>query len=479
MVCRSAALHRDGTGAEVRKDRQMDRCDKVTLERLVKYPGDYGIFYGTGSLQNVLQFVDDHPNVVDGVRELALTESQRCIGEATNKYSQRGTLEYRIAHQLQKVHSELAWTELDLLLEVESASWNKKRYMLLARELCCLAGMHEYWWERWPDAQGPSNRPAAEQICELSRMMFESWKSLQAYVERCGIRWKADIASKLNEDARIVEESVGCSEKSIYRDHGDGAWLIKYEVESILNPVLTSLFSRLSGCPGGDLCPVFLDYDRRAGQPCSVQRYLTATPIRYFDHYTKERYSTLIAGSRLRATQLVCQAVQEWLLGNTDGDQVIVDSGGNLIFIDQDRSFFYGGVSEVTASNVHVTSVTGNKGIAVEQHGEVRGIRTALLEATMEVPGVAEDLAAYLGRVETLPEAIYEGLIRNASYHANQLRSLFCIDITDSGAVASARALEAWIQQLLSRKRGIHQSIAQQVSIALRTPNLLAARTRN
>ena len=39
-----------------------------------------------------------------------------------------------------------------------------------------------------------------------------------------------------------------------------------------------------------------------------------------------------------------------------------------------------------------------------------------------------------------MPDAIYEGLVRNASYCANQLCSLFYVDTSDSSAMESLKA---------------------------------------
>jgi hypothetical protein len=453
---------------EIMSNRWIESPDTVTLEPLVENPYDYGIFYGRQSLRNVLQFVRDHPVDVADARESALRKIHRCIARASNAYSHPIRLEYRIARQLQTVHRELTWAELDRRLKVRSRLWNKKRYTLLARELCVLATMHEYWWQRWPDASRPANSPASEKIRTLSRSMAASWRSVRDYLELLGISWKIDVASRLTGGGRIVEELRGQSKKAVYRDHGGVAWLIKYDEESILNPVLASIFARLTGCPGGDLCPVFLDYDRTSSQACSVQPYLKAERIRRFPWCSRQDYSALIGGSRLRASQALCQAVQEWLLGNSDGYQAIVDSHGNIILIDQDRSFFRGQRRRTDrSSRVRVT--TSNTANGVDEQDDASAIRRQLIQATMAVPGVAEDLAEYISRVEAMPDAIYEGLARNASYCANQLCSLFYVDISDSSATESLTVMERWIERLTARKRSLRKSIAQRLREVLRT----------
>jgi hypothetical protein len=450
-------------------NRWIECHDTVTLERLVENPYDYGMFYGCRSLRNVLRFVRDHPAAVAGARESALRKIQRCIAAAGSACSHPVRLEYRIARQLQTVHRELAWAELDRRLEVRSRLWNRKRYTLLARELCVLATLHEYWWQRWPNAAGPANTPAGEKIRTLSRAMAAGWRSVRDYLELLGISWKIDIVSRLTESGRIVEGLRGESKKALHPDHHGGAWLIKYDDESILNPVLATIFSKLTGCPGADLCPVFLDYDPRSGQACSVQPYLKAERIRRFAWCSRNDYSALFGGNRLRASQALCQAVQEWLLGNSDGYQVIMDSLGNLIFIDQDRSFFHGGQPSTTDRNPRTGSSTSYAADGVDHQDDASGIRTPLIQATMAIPGVAEDLAEYISRVEAMPDAIYEGLARNASYRGNELCSIFHVDTSDPSALAFVSSLERWIELLLDRKRSVRKSIAERLRQVLGT----------
>ncbi len=456
-------------GDGIMSNRWIECRDAVTIERLVEDPYDYGIFYGCRSLRNVLHFVRDHPATVAGARESALRKIHRCIAPARNAYSHPVRLEYRIARQLQTVHRELAWVELDRRLKVRSRLWNIKRYTLLARELCVLATMHEYWWRRWPDAAGPANTSVGEKIRELSRTMAAGWRSVSDYLELRGISWKIDVASRLTKSGRIVEGLPGESKKTLYRDDRGSAWLIKYDDESVLNPVLASIFSRLNGCPGGDLCPVLLDYDPRSGQPCSVQPYLEAERIRRFERYSRQEYSRLIGASRLRASQALCQAVQEWLLGNSDGYQAILDSDGNIVFIDQDRCFFPGTLADRRDNDISVCPATSRIAKPVDYLDDASEIRTHLIEASMEIPGVAEDLAMYISRVEIMPEPIFEGLVRNASSCGSELCSLFYLDTSNSGALAFVSALERWIEILLARKRSVRKIIAKRLRQVLRT----------
>jgi hypothetical protein len=50
-----------------------------------------------------------------------------------------------------------------------------------------------------------------------------------------------------------------------------------------MNAVLASIFARLSGCPGTEICSSFLDYDPRNMRPCSVQPSIKAHPVPQFD----------------------------------------------------------------------------------------------------------------------------------------------------------------------------------------------------
>src|SRR6516165_862682 len=179
--------------------------NRATLEPLVENPYRYGIFYGCHALREVLQFVRDHPETLDGAGDSASRKIQRCMGRARNARSHRVRLEYRIARQLQKVHRELIWAELDRRLKVASCLWNRKRYAFLGRELSILANMHEHWRRRWPDSAGPATTPAGEKIRVLSRAMAAGWRLVRDHLESLGISWKTDVVSRLAESERVVE----------------------------------------------------------------------------------------------------------------------------------------------------------------------------------------------------------------------------------------------------------------------------------
>jgi hypothetical protein len=86
-----------------------------------------------------------------------------------------------------------------------------------------------------------------------------------------------------------------------------------------------------------------------------------------------------------------------------------------------------------------------------------------LIEATASIPGVLDDLSAFIVRVEAVPAAAYEGLVRNASFREEQLCSLFYLDVMDARALGSVRALERWIDHLLARKARVRGALARRL----------------
>jgi hypothetical protein len=431
--------------------------DLDSWERLIDSPEDYGIYYGRDSLPNVLAFRLAYPESVYGAKESAHRKIERAMATARHSSSQSKRLRSRIAQQWQTIHRDLAWAELDRRLGVDCRFWNRERYAVLARELFILATMYHYWWERWPAASPPST-PAGEKLRGLAHAMGNSWNLISDYLDSHRITWKIDLASDLTENAHRVGDVRGRSWKALYRDRDGITWLVKYDAESILNPVFASIFARLTYCPGADLCPVFLDYDRRSAQPCSVQRYLPAERIRRFEWCSKDDYRVLFEGKRRRALQALCQAIQEWLLGNKDGNQVIMDLQGNLIFVDQDRSFFLGDRSSSADGKL-----SAGKAKAVVRPVFASRLRKPLLEASLPIAGVMEDLLRYIARVEAVPDAICEGLARNASYRVDELFSLVQIDVSRGGPARSMSALENWVKKLLARKRSVRQVLAHRL----------------
>jgi hypothetical protein len=156
-----------------------------------------------------------------------------------------------------------------------------------------------------------------------------------------------------------------------------------------------------------------------------------------------------------------------------------MDAHGNLIFIDQDRSFFHGGQPSTTKRNSRARSTTSYTANGVDHQDGASGIRTPLIQATMAIRGVAEDLAEYISRVEAMPDAIYEGLARNASYRGNELCSIFHVDTSDPSALAFVSSLERWIERLLDRKRSVRESIVKRLRQVLGTETCHSLESRD
>jgi hypothetical protein len=210
----------------------------------------------------------------------------------------------------------------------------------------------------------------------------------------------------------------------------------------------------LSGCPAAEICPSFLDYDPRRRQPCSVQPYVRARPITRFDRLWTGKLVSLIGGDRRRASQMLCQVVAQWILENIDANQAVIDGFGNCVLIDHDRSFFI---------NEHRATTDWRAAWDARKQAGPSTVPADLIEATAQIPGVLEDLAAFIARVEAIPADVYEGLVRNASFREEQLCSLFYLDAMAPYALGSVKALERWIAHLLARKATVRTALARRL----------------
>ena len=282
---------------------------------------------------------------------------------------------------------------------------------------------------------GPyASSAAAARLAQLWQLKQRGWKVLQDHLDRSGLDWRAGIAAHLEESDQTPR--AGRTRKTVCRDQDGNTWMIKYDQEGVVNPVLASIFTRLSGCPGAEICPSFLDYDPRRRQPCSVQPYVSARPVTRFDRLWTGRLVSLIDGDRRRASQMLCQAVAQWILENIDGNQNIIDEFGNCVLIDHDRSFFI---------DDHRVTTDWRAAWDARKKADASTVPAELIEATAQIPGVLEDLAAFVARVDAIPADVYEGLVRNASFREDQLCSLFYLDAMGSYALCSVKALERWI----------------------------------
>jgi len=425
------------------------------LRALVRRPADYGLDHRHEALTDVVEFAVRNPSCLEGAEASADRKIRRCLQNARHGKSELEPIERRIRRQLRAVKEALAWVELDHQLGVKGRVWNADRYAQLVKDLHVLAALWRYRRRRFPRARAYASGAAAARLSQLWQLKQRGWSALLRHLDRSSLDWRVGIAAQLNRLHPRLRAASGGSLKALRRDQDGNAWMVKYNPESIVNPVLASLFARLSGCPGAEICPSFLDYDPRRRKPCSVQPYVSAQPVARFDRLSTGRLVSLIGGDRRRASQLLCQAVAQWILENIDGNQVIVDGFGNCILIDQDRSFFI---------DDHRVTTQWRTAWAARTQAEVSTVPAELIEATAQIPGVLEDLAAFVARVEAIPADAYEGLVRSASFREEQLCSLFYLDAMGPHALASVKALERWIAHLLGRKATVRAALAQRLT---------------
>jgi hypothetical protein len=426
----------------------------MLLRKVVRRPLDYGLDYRHPCLTSVLEFATRNPRCVRDSEASARQKIERCLEGSRSRPSGPPPIEHQIRRQLLEVKQDLAWTELDHLLGIDSRYWNDDRYARLAKSLCVLAVLWRNQRQRFPQAQAYASSAAAVRLAELWQLRQRGWKALQDHLNRSGLDWRAGITANLQETNLSFRGALERIDKTVCRDQDGNTWMIKYEPEGLMNPVLASIFTRLSGCPGAEVCPSFLDYDQRAKRPCSVQPYISARSLPRRITYASHRLSRLIDGDRRRASQILCQAVAQWILENIDGHQMIMDEFGNCVWVDQDRSFF--------VDDRHVTT---NWRAAWEARSKaaISGVSAELIKATAQIPGVLQDLAAFVARVETIPVAAFEGLVRNASFREDQLCSLFYLDPMGSHALGSIQGLERWIAHLLARKATVRRALARRL----------------
>jgi len=311
----------------------------MLLREVVRRPLDYGLDHCHACLTSVLEFSTRNPRCVRDSEASARRKIERCLEGSRSRPSDPRPIERRIRRQLLEVKQDLAWTELDHLLGIDSRYWNDDRYARLAKSLCVLGVLWRYRRQRFPQAPAYASSAAAARLAELWQLQQRGWKALQDHLNRSGLDWRAGITAHLEETNPSFRGALEGTDNTVCRDQDGNTWMIKYEPEGLMNPVLASIFTRLSGCPGAEICPSFLDYDRRAKRPCSVQPHISARPLPRITH-TSHRLSRLIDGDRRRASQILCQAVVQWILENIDGHQIIMDEFGNCVWVDQDRSFF-------------------------------------------------------------------------------------------------------------------------------------------
>jgi hypothetical protein len=438
-----------------------DSADGLMLLRgVVTRPIEYGFDHRHGSLRNVLDFTNRHPKCVRDGEASASRKIKRCLESSRARRSRAERIRHQIRRQLLQAKEGLAWTDLDHELRVKSRFWNVGRYARLAKCLCVLAVLWHYRRQRFPQPSLYSSNATKARLVRLWQLKQRGWKAVQDHLSRSGLDWQAGVAAHLDEPSEQRHPRKGSTLKTVRRDQDGNTWTVKYNQESIMNPVLASIFARLSGCPGAEICPSFLDYDPRKKQACSVQPYVGAGPVPRFDSLSKDELVIFIGGSRRRASQTLCQAVTKWVFANIDRNQIVTDGYGNCIWIDQDRSFFI---------DDHLATTDWQVALDARNKADVSVLRAELIEGTAGIPGVLEDLAAFVARVEAIPTHVYEGLIRNVSFREEQLCSLFYLDTMDFCALSSVEALERWIAHLQARKLTVRAALARRLREVLGT----------
>jgi len=436
-------------------------ADGLALLRAVaKRPREYGLEYPHRSLKNILEFAIGYPDCLENGGANAKRELKRCQGESPHQRSESARIKHRIERELLLAKEALAWTELDHRLGVKNCFWNVGRYSRLVTRLCVLAVLWRYWHEHFPHALPYSSNAAVARVRRLWQLRERGWIAVQNHLSGCGIDWRANVAVHLNTKAGPSFSTARGIQKAVRQDGDGNLWMIKYRPEFLMNAVLASIFARLSGCPGTEICPFFLDYDPGKAQPCSVQPYIRAQPVLQFGALSRHDLNQLIAGRRRCASQILCQAVMRWIVVN-NGTLAITDRAGNCIPVDQERSFL---IDHQRATPEWPAAWDGKKrnvGLSI--------VRADLIKATARIPGVLDDLAAFVARVEAIPRTVYAGLVWNASFREEQLCSLFYLNTIDSGALESVKVLERWTTHLLDRKSMVRAALARRLSTVLST----------
>jgi hypothetical protein len=430
----------------------------LLLKKVMKRPLDYGLDYHHESLKAIMQIAIQHPRCLREAEASADRRINRCLKSSRSKESNTRHLHRRIRRQLLKVKEGLAWTDLNHLLNVSSSHWDIERYIRLARRLCVLASLCRYYRKHFSTGPLKPSKVVATRVARIVKLKKRGWETVRNHLMARDLDWNASVIGHLRGTPGSLKSMVGYSSKIMRRDRRGNGWLIKHSPESLMNPVLASIFARLSECPGAEICPSFVDYDPREKQPCSIQPYISATPLPRSVHWTETGLACLIGGSRLRASQVLCQTVTQWILDNIDRNQVIIDRFGNFVFVDHDRSFFI---------DHHPVTKDFQAALEARRKSASSIILAKVIKATAQIPGVLDDLAEFVTRVENIPDAVYEGLIRNASFREEQLSSIYYVDTMASRALGSIEALDFWIAHLLARKKTIRVHLSRRLSEVL------------
>ena len=161
-------------------DGRSDPASELMLRtKAARRPLDYGLDYRHPCLTSVLEFATRNPRCVRDSESERAAEDRACLEGSRSRPSDPPPIERQIRRQLLEVKQDLAWTELDHLLGIDSRYWNDDRYARLAKSLCVLAVLWRYQRQRFPQAQAYASSAAAARLAQL-------WQLLAARVgKRC------------------------------------------------------------------------------------------------------------------------------------------------------------------------------------------------------------------------------------------------------------------------------------------------------
>jgi hypothetical protein len=149
-------------------DRRSEPASELMLLReVVRRPGDYGLDHRHVCLTSVVDFSTRNPRCVRDSEARARRKIERCLEGSRFRPSDPRPIECRIRRKLLQVKQDLAWTELDHLLGIDSRYWNDDRYARLAKSLCVLAVLWRYRRQRFPQAPGYASGAAAARLAQL------------------------------------------------------------------------------------------------------------------------------------------------------------------------------------------------------------------------------------------------------------------------------------------------------------------------
>lgn len=392
------------------------------INKIISNPKQFGLFCESKSIEGLDSYMASHSLNFDAIYQISKEKfhlsakeaiaKEKASNENAYKYHWRYiwkwyfrySLAIEIVDLILKVHDVLSYLELYRIIDIP---W-KDRNPQIVDKACILLIQLGFLCERYKHMPESDVLLASFDILhETSRyhsIITNGWDAIQAYCEKEGIEWFRTINTKNWKELPIENylSEYGLNKKTLYEDNKGRLWLCKYDPECLVNPVFVSLIQELSDCPGSGIIRVYLSFDNKRKRLCSIQRFIDGSVFQKFNSSDPNFYSAFIGNSRSKATQIICQATTEWLVGNINGFQTITTQKGNINFIDQDRSFFFN-----------------------QDQDQREKIFSALLIATLKIPGTMDILFDYIDRIVDIPGELYESFLYCSSPEANKLTTIF------------------------------------------------------